>query len=87
MKIFKIQSDSLHELDMDSLRHLDSEAEFITSSLCSGVSGVGELLQVVSIDSLSDSALRDLGGMLVIIGKLINETAINHLAIRSQNRA
>lgn len=74
MDLFKVMPEHLQQLSQDKLSYLSSEAEFVSGSLCLGVSGIGELLQVVDVDSVSDDAIRNVGGLLVIMAKIMNES-------------
>lgn len=57
------------------------EAESRIESIHCGINGLGEFMQIVDMDSLSENAMKNIGSMLVVLSDVAAEnlTKINRV--------
>lgn len=66
------------------LEIMDSESEYLTSSLTHGVAGIGEMLSALDTESVSRGAINGVGEMLVIVGGMIEYSADSRQKINAR---
>lgn len=82
MKVLKVDTQNSKKED---LNRMDSESTMLLESLAGGVRVVGGMLQAVDRKYISDEDLKDLGGLMVAAGHIINEMTSTKDTINAVN--